>query len=205
MMTDGGTEMKVSKEQFEELVAFVREGHKKFESPAPSLAVGRTDGKEGIWDWHTGNRLVDENLCYDVIVVQDGNLTRKGFIAGKTPVGKAAVMEALRRRYVEKGVPEHVVQRGLRVRFGKELLECMRPDVWKAFDGCILRPRLNAWGNLSNAEFSKWADSVCKNMVPLMTGPRNEAFLEIVMGKDWRKAVPFSPDNYLWESSSLDY
>ena len=186
-----GTKSETSKqEQFEALVEWIRHGHVHYESPAPQNVRG--DPTEGFWNWNTGIPVVDGNLCYHVFVVQDQCLSRKGFIAGKTPFGKAAVMEAARREYVGKGIPERLVQRGLRTRFGRELLGGIDASVWKRFESVVLRPRLTRHGNLSRAYFEEWFGSV-SGKASGMSGPRAEAFVQIVLGEDWKKAVPYEP------------
>ena len=186
----------MKRRDFESLVKWIENPTKLSENDAPALGTGRPgEDREGIWNFHTGIPAVDENLCWNVIVVQDKSLSRIGHITGKTAAGKAAVLEASRRKYVARGIPEHFVARALHTRFGWELLERIDAKTWKAFDGIVLRPRLNVHEKLSNSDFKAWTASVEKGEGWSISGPRNEAFLEIVIGKDWKKALPLDRNN----------
>ena len=130
------------------------------------------------------------HLQWETWGVYDGNRfpIQQSFLVGKTPLGRAALREAARRDALNKGIPSLFVEEALSVQYGRELLKHVPAEVWKKFEGVALRPRLNRYGDLPKWYFEEWYRAVIGGSGDTgFTGPRAEAFVKVVLGREWKK------------------
>lgn len=107
--------------------------------------------------------------------------------APTTRLSKAARIAA--KRLLVPDVPEIWFDRSIKTRFGWEVIQMIGPFK-EQLEGVVLRPRLTKYGCLSNHYFQEWAKELTGKEINNLSGPRQETFLRIALGEDWKKLFP---------------
>lgn len=137
--------------------------------------------------------IVDADITAFVDGCGGGHTMYDHFINFRPRSKKSRAARIAAKRQLSQDVPEIMFSRAIKTRFGWEIIQL--PLDWENLSRIILRPRLTKTNNLSRQYWCEWVNQLDDlsgdqtDMLLALSGPRQESFLKIILGDDWKNCI----------------